>query len=75
MNYKQLKILAVLCMVFDHVVHIFPLYRMFVPLADWLWSSGHDAAADWLLDGLTSWLPPGRAHLPLLHRPGPPPHP
>ena len=47
MNYKQLKILAVLCMVFDHVIRIFPLYRMFAPLADWLWSGGHDAAADW----------------------------
>ena len=56
MNYKQLKILAVLCMVFDHVIRIFPLYRMFAPLADWLWSGGHDAAADWLLDGLPLYL-------------------
>ena len=56
MNYKQLKILAILCMVFDHVVRIFPLYRMFSPLADRLWSAGHDAAADWLLDGLPFYL-------------------
>ena len=56
MNYKQLKILAVLCMVFDHVIRIFPLYRMFSPLADRLWSAGHDAAADWLLDGLPFYL-------------------
>lgn len=28
MNYKQLKILAISCMLFDHVVRIFPLYRM-----------------------------------------------
>lgn len=56
MNYKQLKILAILCMAFDHVVRIFPLYRMFSPLADRLWSAGHDAAADWLLNGLPSYL-------------------
>lgn len=56
MNYKQLKILAILCMVFDHVVRIFPLYRMFSPLADLLWSAGHDAAADWLLNGLPFYL-------------------
>ena len=56
MNYKQLKILAILCMAFDHVVRIFPLYRMFSPLADRLWSAGHDAAADWLLDGLPFYL-------------------
>ena len=56
MNYKQLKILAILCMAFDHVVRIFPLYRMFSPLADRLWSAGHDAAADWLLNGLPFYL-------------------
>lgn len=56
MNYKQLKTLAILCMVFDHAVRIFPLYRMFAPLADWLWARGHGAAADWLLDGLPFYL-------------------
>ena len=56
MNYKQLKTLAILCMVFDHAVRIFPLYRMFAPLADWLWARGRGAAADWLLDGLPLYL-------------------
>ena len=56
MNYKQLKTLAILCMVFDHAVRIFPLYRMFAPLADWLWARGRGAAADWLLDGLPFYL-------------------
>ena len=78
MNYKQLKTLAILCMVFDHAVRIFPLYRMFAPLADWLWARGRGAAADWLLDGLPFYLMLiGRlaAPIPLLYRPGPPPHP
>ncbi len=56
MNYKQLKIFAILCMVFDHVVRIFPLHRMFAPLADQLWASGYDAAADWVLGDLTLYL-------------------
>lgn len=56
MNYRQLKFFALFCMLFDHAVRIFPLYRIFSPLADWLWSSGHNAAADWLLDSLTSYL-------------------
>ena len=43
-------------MVFDHAVRIFPLYRMFAPLADWLWARGRGAAADWLLDGLPLYL-------------------
>lgn len=56
MNYRQLKIFAILCMVFDHVVRIFPLYRMLGPLADWLCVSGHDAASDWVLNELTLYL-------------------
>lgn len=56
MNYKHLKILAVLCMAFDHVTRIFPLYRIFIPLADRLYTAGHDAAGDWLLEDLTSYL-------------------
>lgn len=42
MNYKQLKTLAILCMVFDHAVRIFPLYRMFAP---WRTGFGHAAMA------------------------------
>ena len=38
MSYKQLKIFAIGCMVFDHTVRIFPLYQIFAPLADLLWS-------------------------------------
>lgn len=56
MNYKQLKILALLCMVFDHAVRIFPLHQIVAPLADQLWSAGYDAAADWLLNDLTLYL-------------------
>lgn len=52
MNRRQCKYFAVACMVFDHVVRIFPLYRLFAPLADRLWAAGYDAAADWVLDGL-----------------------
>ena len=50
MNYKQLKLFAMGCMVFDHVVRIFPLEQIFAPLADLLWSRGYGCLADWLLD-------------------------
>lgn len=50
MNYKQLKIFAMCCMVFDHAVRIFPLGQIFAPLADLLWSKGYGGLADWLLD-------------------------
>lgn len=56
MNYKQLKIFAVCCMVFDHVVRIFPLHQMLAPVADTLWQMGYCGAADWLLDSLTLYL-------------------
>ena len=56
MNYKQLKIFAACCMLFDHAVRIFPLYQMAAPLADWLWSNGHTAAAAWVLADLTFYL-------------------
>lgn len=56
MNYKQLKILAMYCMVFDHVVRIFPLGQIFAPLADLLWNRGYDDLADWLLDDCTLYL-------------------
>lgn len=50
MSYKQLKIFAIGCMVFDHTVRIFPLYQIFAPLADLLWSGGYEGLAGWLLD-------------------------
>lgn len=50
MNYKQLKIFAICCMVFDHAVRIFPLHQLLGPLADLLWSRGYGGLADWLLD-------------------------
>lgn len=50
MNYKQLKLFAMGCMVFDHAVRIFPLHEIFGPLADLLWSKGYGGLADWLLD-------------------------
>lgn len=56
MNYKQLKIFAVFCMAFDHVTRVFPLHQMFAPLADWLWTEGWGAAADWIMDDLTFCL-------------------
>lgn len=56
MNYKQLKIFAMCCMVFDHVVRIFPLYQMLGPLADFLWSRGYGGLADWLLDDCITYI-------------------
>lgn len=56
MNRVQLKLLAVVCMVFDHLVRIFPLYWLFAPLADALWASGYDRAADWVLHEWTFFL-------------------
>ena len=56
MNYKQLKIFALCCMVFDHLVRIFPLYQILSPLADLLWSAGCDGFAGWLLEDLTLYL-------------------
>jgi len=53
MNYKQLKLLA--RMVFDHVTRVFPLTRLLLPLAVSM-ETAHPALADWLLDGLPSWL-------------------
>lgn len=50
MNYKQLKIFAMCCMVFDHAARIFPLGQIFAPLADLLWSKEYGDLADWLLD-------------------------
>ena len=56
MNRKQLKLFAVACMLFDHVVRIFPLYRLFTPLSDALWAAGWEAASDWVLEDLSFCL-------------------
>lgn len=56
MNYKQLKIFAMCCMVFDHAVRIFPLGQMFAPLADLFWSKGYGGLADWLLDDCVLYI-------------------
>ena len=56
MNYKQLKLFAMGCMVFDHVVRIFPLEQIFAPLADLLWSRGYGGIADWLLDDCVLYI-------------------
>lgn len=56
MNYKQLKLFAMCCMVFDHAVRIFPLGQIFAPLADLLWSKGYGGIADWLLDDCALYI-------------------
>ena len=56
MNYKQMKIFAMCCMVFDHVVRIFPLGQLFAPLADLLWNKGYGGLADWLLDDCVLYI-------------------
>lgn len=56
MNYRQLKIFAACCMVFDHVVRIFPLPSLLAPLADRLYQGGQTALADWLLEEFTFYL-------------------
>lgn len=56
MNYKQLKLFAMGCMVFDHAARIFPLGQIFAPLADLLWSKGYGDLADWLLDDCVSYI-------------------
>lgn len=75
MNYKQLKVFAMCCMVFDHAVRIFPLGQIFAPLADLLWSKGYEGLADWLLgDCILYIMYIGRLAAPifiyLLHCPG-----
>lgn len=56
MNYKQLKLFAMCCMVFDHAVRIFPLGQIFAPLSDLLWSRGYGGLAGWLLDDCTLYV-------------------
>lgn len=56
MNYKQLKLFAMCCMVFDHAVRIFPLHEIFGPLADLLWNKGYGGLADWLLDDCVLYI-------------------
>ena len=50
MNFKQLKLLALCCMVFDHVTRIFPPSEALLPLAAALETAGHLDAALWLLE-------------------------
>lgn len=56
MNYKQLKIFAVCCMVFDHAVRMFPLYQLLAPLADALWGAGYGGLSQWLLADFPYYL-------------------
>lgn len=56
MNYKQLKLFAMACMLFDHVTRIFPLEKLFLPLAVRLETAGHLGPAMWLLDDLPLYL-------------------
>ncbi|MCI8574398.1 MAG: hypothetical protein HFF89_08185 [Oscillibacter sp.] len=56
MNYRQLKIFAVVCMVFDHVVRIFPLDNFFAPLGDFFWNCGWNGLSDWLMNDFTLYL-------------------
>ena len=56
MNYKQLKLFAIGSMVFDHVVRIFPLYYMLLPLALPFWDAGQDDVAVWLTEDLRHYL-------------------
>lgn len=56
MNYRQLKLFAICSMVFDHVVRIFPLYYMLLPLALPFWDAGRDDIAVWLTEDLRHYL-------------------
>lgn len=56
MSRKQYKLFAVACMLFDHVVRMFPLYWLFAPLSDALWDAGREAASDWVSNDLTLGL-------------------
>ncbi len=53
MSSKQLKILALISMFFDHFIRIFPLSDAMVPIADWVSSMGQEDLSIWLL----SWIP------------------
>ena len=53
MNSKQLKILALASMLFDHLIRIFPLSDAIVPAADWLSSIGQEQLSIWIM----SWIP------------------
>lgn len=55
MSYKQLKIFAMVCMLFDHVTRIFPLHHTLLPLAIWA-ETLHPTLGIWILEGLTLYL-------------------
>lgn len=53
MNSKQLKILALISMFFDHFIRIFPLSHAILPICDWFILNGQEGLGVWLID----WLP------------------
>lgn len=53
MNSKQLKILALISMLFDHFIRIFPLSDAIVPVADRFASIGLENLSIWIM----SWVP------------------
>lgn len=52
MNARQIKLLALGSMVFDHVTRVLPLTVLLLPLSDRLWAMGWEGSAMWVLDGL-----------------------
>ena len=48
MNKKQLKIIACLCMFYDHLDRILPIQLLLAPLWDWLYEMGQEALIDQL---------------------------
>jgi hypothetical protein len=53
MNSKQLKILALTAMFFDHFIRIFPLSDAIAPVGDWLYTIGQENLSVWVM----SWIP------------------
>ncbi|WP_312281560.1 TraX family protein [Oscillibacter sp.] len=53
MSSKQLKILALISMFFDHFIRIFPLSDAMAPIADWVSSIGQENLSVWIM----SWIP------------------
>lgn len=49
MNSKQLKILALVSMLFDHFIRIFPLSDVIAPAGDWLFSIGQEELSVWAM--------------------------
>lgn len=53
MSSKQLKILALISMFFDHFIRIFPLSQAVAPAGDWLYLIGQENLSSWIM----SWIP------------------